>query len=114
MTLTCTWQTHTHNLCGFCQPVIIPSAEAFINLSKCFKEQNKMWLAEDKVAQQKRHNNPGAMDIYDTSKSQALTWASIQQVLILEEDEEGTIHGQTSWLSYLQSDMISDYLAHSP
>jgi hypothetical protein len=54
------------------QPGLELSAEAFINLSKCFKEQNKIWLAEDKVAQQKRHNNPGAMDIYDTSKSQGI------------------------------------------
>ncbi|KAN0137341.1 hypothetical protein V8E53_004786 [Lactarius tabidus] len=81
------------------QPGLELSAEAFINLSKRFKEQNKIWLAEDKVAQQKRHNNPGAMDIYDTSKSQAPTRAAIQQVLISEEDEEGAIHGQTSWLS---------------
>ncbi|KAN0130001.1 hypothetical protein V8E53_012155 [Lactarius tabidus] len=81
------------------QPGLELSAEAFINLSKRFKEQNKIWLAEDKVAQQKRHNNPGVMDIYDMSKSQAPTRAAIQQVLISEEDEEGAIHGQTSWLS---------------
>ncbi|KAN0136391.1 hypothetical protein V8E53_005759 [Lactarius tabidus] len=81
------------------QPGLELSAEAFINLSKRFKEQNKIWLAEDKVAQHKRHNNPGAMDIYDMSKSQAPTQAAIQQVLISEEDKEGAIHGQTSWLS---------------
>jgi hypothetical protein len=54
------------------QPGLELSAEAFINLSKHFKEQNKIWLAEDKVAQHKRHNNPGAMDIYDMSKSQGI------------------------------------------
>lgn len=97
------------------------SAEAFVNLSKRFKEQNRLWLAEDKAAQRTRHNSPDAMDIYDTFKTQGIgdipyisdiiflmitsllylapTRAMIQQGLISEELEEGTIHGQTSWLS---------------
>lgn len=48
------------------------SAEAFINLTKRFKEDSKTWLAEDKAAQRTRHNSPDAMDIYDTSKGQGM------------------------------------------
>jgi hypothetical protein len=50
------------------------SAEAFLNLSKCFKEQSKTWLAEDNIAQHTRHNSPDAMDIYDTLKSQGTVY----------------------------------------
>jgi hypothetical protein len=48
------------------------SAEAFLNLSKRFKEQTKTWLEEDQVAQRTRHNKPDAMDIYDTIKTQGM------------------------------------------
>jgi hypothetical protein len=63
------------------QPGLELSAEAFINFSKHFKEQNKIWLAEDEVAQQKRHNNPGAMDIYDMSKSQGICYVCTPQTV---------------------------------
>jgi hypothetical protein len=46
------------------------SAEAFLTLSKRFKESTKEWLKADKAAQRTRHRKPEAMDIYDTSKEQ--------------------------------------------
>jgi hypothetical protein len=48
------------------------SAEAFLNLTKRFKDDSKTWLAEDKAAQRTRHNSPDAMDIYDTSKTHGM------------------------------------------
>ncbi|KAN0141876.1 hypothetical protein V8E53_000338 [Lactarius tabidus] len=82
------------------QPGLEHSAEAFLNLSKHFKEQSKTWLAEDKAAQRTRHKNPDAMDIYDTSKTDAPTCSTIQQQLISEEFDENAIHGKTSWIAY--------------
>jgi hypothetical protein len=49
-------------------------SKVFLNLSKHFKEQSKTWLAEDKAAQQTRHKNPDAMDIYDTSKTEGMAF----------------------------------------
>ena len=54
------------------QPGLELSAEAFINLSKCFKNDWKTWLVEDKAAQENRHNKPEAMDIYDTINTQGM------------------------------------------
>jgi hypothetical protein len=54
------------------QPGLELSSEAFVNLSKCFKEDRKTWLAEDKAAQKDKHNNPNAMDIYDTISTQGM------------------------------------------
>ena len=54
------------------------SAEAFINLSKRFKNDRKTWLAEDKAAQENRHNKPDAMDIYDTINTQGMAHMRIQ------------------------------------
>ena len=54
------------------QPGLELSAEAFINLSKRFKNDRKTWLAEDKAAQENRHNKPDAMDIYDTINTQGI------------------------------------------
>ena len=48
------------------------SAEAFINLSKRFKNDRNTWLAQDKAAQENRHNNPDAMDIYDMINTQGM------------------------------------------
>ena len=48
------------------------STEAFINLSKCFKADRKTWLADEKAAQKNRHNEPNAMDIYDTINTQGM------------------------------------------
>jgi hypothetical protein len=58
------------------------SAEAFLNLSKRFKEQSKTWLAEDTVAQGTRHNNPDAMDIYDTSHSHGMGNISLTHLIL--------------------------------
>ncbi|KAN0138135.1 hypothetical protein V8E53_004024 [Lactarius tabidus] len=82
------------------QPGLERSAEAFLDLSKHFKEQIKTWLAEDKATQRTRHKNPDAMDIYDTSKTEAPTRSTIQQQLISEEFDENAIHGETSWIAY--------------
>ncbi|KAN0135970.1 hypothetical protein V8E53_006131 [Lactarius tabidus] len=82
------------------QPGLEHSAKAFLNLSKHFKEQSRTWLAEDKAAQRTRHKNPDAMDIYDTSKTEAPTCSTIQQLLISEEFDENAIHGETSWIAY--------------
>ena len=48
------------------------STEAFINLSKRFKADRKTWLADEKAAQKNRHNEPNAMDIYDTINTQGM------------------------------------------
>jgi hypothetical protein len=48
------------------------SAEAFITLSKRFKEHTKGWLKADKAAQRTRHRKPEAMDIYDTVKEKGM------------------------------------------
>jgi hypothetical protein len=48
------------------------SSEAFITLSKRFKEHTKGWLKADKAAQQTRHRNPEVMDIYDTIKEKGM------------------------------------------
>ena len=48
------------------------STEAFINLSKRFKADRKTWLADKKAAQKNRHNEPNAMDIYDTINTQGM------------------------------------------
>ncbi|KAN0136041.1 hypothetical protein V8E53_006202 [Lactarius tabidus] len=83
------------------QPGLEHSAEAFLNLSKHFKEQSKTWLAEDKAAQRTRHKNPDAMDIYDTTLLYLPpTCSTIQQQLISEEFDENAIHGETSWIAY--------------
>jgi hypothetical protein len=76
-------------------------------------------LEEDKIAQQIRNNQPDAMDIYDTIKTQGMvhikydsnvklilillylapTRSMIQQELIDKESDEGLIHGETSWIA---------------
>jgi Kyakuja-Dileera-Zisupton transposase len=48
------------------------SAEAFVTLSKRFKEKTKGWLKADNATQQTRHRKPEAMDIYDTAKEKGM------------------------------------------
>jgi hypothetical protein len=48
------------------------SAEAFVTLSKRFKDQTKGWLKADNAAQKTRHRKPEAMDIYDTAKEKGV------------------------------------------
>ena len=43
------------------------SAEVFQALCKHFKSKTNKWLQEDRRAQQMRHEDPTAMDIYDTA-----------------------------------------------
>ncbi|KAH9007794.1 hypothetical protein EDB85DRAFT_1904803 [Lactarius pseudohatsudake] len=70
------------------------SAEILDNLNKRFKAKTKRWLKAEKHAQSKRHEDPTAMDIYDT-----VTSKEIQQQLISEESGDITTHGQTSWIA---------------
>ena len=68
------------------------------------------------AAQRTRYAKPEAMDIYDIVKEKGIktvflqsnpdSWlylapscGMIQQQLILEESGEGSVHGQTSWIS---------------
>jgi hypothetical protein len=48
------------------------SAEAFLTLSKRFKQNTKEWLKADKTAQRTRNRKPEAMDIYDTAKGKGM------------------------------------------
>ena len=48
-----------------------------MNLSKRFKNDWKTWLAEDKAAQENRHNKPDAMDIYDTINTQGMAYIHV-------------------------------------
>jgi uncharacterized protein YifN (PemK superfamily) len=48
------------------------SAEAFVTLSKRFREQTQAWLKADKIAQRSRQRKPEAMDIYDTVKEKGM------------------------------------------
>ncbi|KAH9018398.1 hypothetical protein EDB85DRAFT_1873822 [Lactarius pseudohatsudake] len=75
------------------------SAEILDNLNKRFKAKTKRWLKAEKHAQSKRHEDPTAMDIYDTVTSKAPSRAEIQQQLISEESGDITTHGQTSWIA---------------
>ncbi|KAH9009792.1 hypothetical protein EDB85DRAFT_2162272 [Lactarius pseudohatsudake] len=75
------------------------SAEILDNLNKRFKAKTKRWLKAEKHAQSKRHEDPTAMDIYDTVTSKAPSHAEIQQQLISEESGDITTHGQTSWIA---------------
>ncbi|KAH9012749.1 hypothetical protein EDB84DRAFT_1278521 [Lactarius hengduanensis] len=75
------------------------SAEILDNLNKRFKAKTKRWLKAEKHAQSKRHEDPTAMDIYDTVTSKAPSRAEIQQELISEESGDITTHGQTSWIA---------------
>jgi hypothetical protein len=45
------------------------SSEAFLTLSKRFKEQTKGWLKVDMAAQRTRHRKPENMDIYNTASA---------------------------------------------
>src|ERR1700743_512771 len=48
------------------------SAEILDTLNKRFKTKTKRWLKEEKHAQSKRHEDPTAMDIYDTVTSKGI------------------------------------------
>ncbi|KAH8977209.1 hypothetical protein EDB86DRAFT_3092913 [Lactarius hatsudake] len=61
--------------------------------------KTKRWLAAEKHAQSKRHEDPTLMDIYDTVISKAPSRAEIQQQLISDESGDITTHGQTSWIA---------------
>jgi hypothetical protein len=54
------------------EPGLELSAEAFLTLSKRFKQNTKEWLKADKAAQQTRNRKPEAMDIYDTAKGKGM------------------------------------------
>ncbi|KAF8258051.1 hypothetical protein EI94DRAFT_1708367 [Lactarius quietus] len=78
------------------------SSKAYKALSEHFQSKTAQWLKEDKQAQKDRQTIPSSMDIYDTLKQKAMceapSQADIQTQLIMEEQEEHSIHGQTSWI----------------
>ncbi|KAH9002185.1 hypothetical protein EDB86DRAFT_2800475, partial [Lactarius hatsudake] len=75
------------------------SAEMLNALNTCLRTKTKQWLAAEKHAQSKRHEDPTLMDIYDTVISKAPSHAEIQQQLISDESGDITTHGQTSWIA---------------
>ncbi|KAH9169688.1 hypothetical protein EDB89DRAFT_1908334 [Lactarius sanguifluus] len=75
------------------------SAETLNALNTRFGKKTKRWLAAEKHAQSKRHEDPTLMDIYDTVISKAPSHAEIQQWLISDESRDITTHGQTSWIA---------------
>ncbi|KAH9047032.1 hypothetical protein EDB83DRAFT_2523290 [Lactarius deliciosus] len=75
------------------------SAETLNALNTRLRTKTKRWLAAEKHAQSKRHEDPTLMDIYDTVISKAPSRAEIQQRLISDESRDITTHGQTSWIA---------------
>ncbi|KAH9172399.1 hypothetical protein EDB89DRAFT_1906254 [Lactarius sanguifluus] len=75
------------------------SAETLNALNTRFRKKTKWWLAAEKHAQSKRHEDPTLMDIYDTVISKAPSCAEIQQRPISDESRDITTHGQTSWIA---------------
>ncbi|KAF8260521.1 hypothetical protein EI94DRAFT_1811566 [Lactarius quietus] len=75
------------------------SVQAFKALSEHFIDKTRQWLEEDKDAQARRKVSPSAMDIYDTVQDKAPSCAMIQQELMVEENGDHSIRGQTSWIS---------------
>ncbi|KAH9004868.1 hypothetical protein EDB86DRAFT_2796565 [Lactarius hatsudake] len=75
------------------------SAETLNALNTRLRTKTKQWLAAEKHAQSKRHEDPTLMDIYDTVISKAPSRAEIQQQLISDESGDITTHGQTSWIA---------------
>ncbi|KAH8985052.1 hypothetical protein EDB86DRAFT_2810433 [Lactarius hatsudake] len=75
------------------------SAETLNALNTRLRTKTKRWLAAEKHAQSKRHEDPTLMDIYDTVISKAPSRAEIQQQLISDESGDITTHGQTSWIA---------------
>ncbi|KAH9032367.1 hypothetical protein EDB83DRAFT_2319127 [Lactarius deliciosus] len=75
------------------------SAETLNALNTRLRMKTKWWLAAEKHAQSKRHEDPTLMDIYDTVISKAPSHAEIQQRLISDESRDITTHGQTSWIA---------------
>ncbi|KAH9024235.1 hypothetical protein EDB84DRAFT_1273986 [Lactarius hengduanensis] len=80
-------------------PGLDASSKAFESLSEHFKDKTRQWLKEDIAAQTNRGTNPSSMDIYDTVKQKAPSRAVIQQQLMVEEDGDHSIRGETSWIS---------------
>ncbi|KAH9048857.1 hypothetical protein EDB84DRAFT_1556524 [Lactarius hengduanensis] len=80
-------------------PGLDASSKAFESLSEHFKDKTRQWLKEDIAAQTNRGTNPSSMDIYDTVKQKAPSCAVIQQQLMVEEDGDHSIRGETSWIS---------------
>ncbi|KAH9017644.1 hypothetical protein EDB85DRAFT_1874299, partial [Lactarius pseudohatsudake] len=80
-------------------PGLDASSKAFESLSEHFKDKTRQWLKEDTAAQTNRGTNPSSMDIYDTVKQKAPSRAVIQQQLMVEEDGDHSIRGETSWIS---------------
>ncbi|KAH9041917.1 hypothetical protein EDB83DRAFT_2228119 [Lactarius deliciosus] len=80
-------------------PGLDASSKAFESLSEHFKEKTQQWLKEDIAAQTNRGTDPSSMDIYDTVKQKAPSRAEIQLQLMVEEDGDHSIRGETSWIS---------------
>ncbi|KAH9059472.1 hypothetical protein EDB83DRAFT_2224486 [Lactarius deliciosus] len=80
-------------------PGLDASSKAFESLSEHFKEKTQQWLKEDIAAQTDRGTDPSSMDIYDTVKQKAPSRAEIQLQLMVEEDGDHSIRGETSWIS---------------
>ncbi|KAH9022871.1 hypothetical protein EDB85DRAFT_1895014 [Lactarius pseudohatsudake] len=80
-------------------PGLDASSKAFESLSEHYKDKTRQWLKEDIAAQINRGTNPSSMDIYDTVKQKAPSRAVIQQQLMVEEDGDHSIRGETSWIS---------------
>ncbi|KAH8995501.1 hypothetical protein EDB86DRAFT_2829415 [Lactarius hatsudake] len=80
-------------------PGLDASSKAFESLSEHFKEKTQQWLKEDIAAQTDRGTDPSSMDIYDTVKQKAPSRAEIQLQLMVEEDGDHSICGETSWIS---------------
>ncbi|KAH9005466.1 hypothetical protein EDB86DRAFT_2825116 [Lactarius hatsudake] len=80
-------------------PGLDASSKAFESLSEHFKEKTQQWLKEDIAAQTNRGTDPSSMDIYDTVKQKAPSRAEIQLQLMVEEDGDHSICGETSWIS---------------
>ncbi|KAF8259676.1 hypothetical protein EI94DRAFT_1614829 [Lactarius quietus] len=74
------------------------SSKAYKALSEHFPSKTAQWLHEDKQAQEDRQTMPSSMDIYDTVKQKAPSQADIQTQLIMEEEGDHSICGQTSWI----------------
>ncbi|KAH9037588.1 hypothetical protein EDB84DRAFT_1268706 [Lactarius hengduanensis] len=86
-------------------PGLDASSKAFESLSEHYKDKTRQWLKEDIAAQINRGTNPSSMDIYDTVKQKGAesqhtpSRAVIQQQLMVEEDGDHSIRGETSWIS---------------
>ncbi|KAH9068018.1 hypothetical protein EDB83DRAFT_2223119 [Lactarius deliciosus] len=80
-------------------PGLDASSKAFESLSEHFKEKTQQWLKEDIAAQTDRGTDPSSMVIYDTVKQKAPSRAEIQLQLMVEEDGDHSICGETSWIS---------------